>query len=185
MNIEDTTIPGCKVIAGQLHEDPRGWFSTTYEAKVYREKELPYIWAQDCASFNRKTGTLRGLHTQSEDPQGKLVRVLTGAILDVVVDMRPDSTAYKTHIMVGLLASQGYSLYVPPGCLHGYITIENNTLVHYKCTTPYKAECQTGVRWDDPALRISWPTKTPILSARDRELPLLDEFLKQMGYDKR
>jgi dTDP-4-dehydrorhamnose 3,5-epimerase len=141
---------------------------------VYAEEGIPTSFAQDNVSVSSE-GVLRGLHYQRAHPQGKLVGVHAGAILDVVVDLRQASPQFGQWVGITLDSEAPEQLWVPPGFAHGFCVLRAPAVVHYRCTTPYDPEDQCGVRWNDPELGIDWPVSSPVLSERDGALPLLHE----------
>ena len=122
-----------------------------------------------------KINTLRGLHYQTENPQAKLIHVVSGAVMDIVVDLRAKSSSFGKNFSVVLSAKNHRMLFVPEGFAHGYLVLEKNTVVHYKCTNYYDSKSEHGIRWDDPDININWGVKNPILSTKDNELPFLKD----------
>ena len=176
MEILELEIPDVKLISPKRFTDRRGYFSETWSDRVFRQEiaNLPFV--QDNQSFSEKRGTLRGLHFQKPPfAQGKLVRVLSGSILDVVVDIRRGSPTYMQHVAIEMDHRQAAQLWVPAGFLHGFCTLEDGTEVFYKVTSYYSAQHDAGVIWNDPDLRIRWPldTGSVILSEKDQRLPRL------------
>jgi dTDP-4-dehydrorhamnose 3,5-epimerase len=167
-------IPGVVLVEPDVHRDDRGFFLETHHEARYREGGIPARFVQDNQSFSKRH-VLRGLHAQSPHPQGKLVRCIQGSIWDVAVDVRTGSPAYGRHAAAELSADNFHQLYVPPGCLHGFVVTSDAALVEYKCTDVYHPGVDFGVRWDDPELAIPWPVDAPILSDKDRNAPLLSE----------
>lgn len=172
MIFTETAVTGVWAIAPERVEDHRGFFARTWCDREFAARQLPDRWAQSSISFNTRRGTLRGLHYQRA-PHGetKLVRCTAGAVFDVVVDLRPDSSTYLKHVAVELNASNRLMLYVPEGCAHGFQTLTDGAELFYQISVPYSSEHATGVRWDDPAFGISWPNPDPIMSDRDRQYP--------------
>jgi dTDP-4-dehydrorhamnose 3,5-epimerase len=159
--------------------DERGFFSETYNRQELSAAGLDGEFVQDNHSLSRRPGTLRGLHFQLEPfAQAKLVRVIRGAVLDVVVDLRRSSPTFGQHVSVVLSAEAWNQLLVPVGCAHGFCTTEPDTEVCYKVSAAYSREHDRGLRWDDPSLAIAWPLPEggPVLSAKDARLPLLAEL---------
>jgi len=155
-----------------LHTDARGRFVRVFDAPVYAASDIPVDFAQDNVSVSGP-GVIRGLHYQHTQPQGKLLGVLEGAIYDVAVDLRADSPEFGRWVGITLEADSPSQVWVPPGFAHGFCVIRAPAVVHYRCTTPYDPDDQLGIRWDDPDLGIDWPVSAPVLSDRDRVLPLL------------
>jgi len=168
----ETAVAGVWTIAPERIEDHRGFFARTWCEGEFATRALVDRWVQCSISFNTRRGTLRGLHYQRA-PHGetKLVRCTAGAVFDVVVDLRPESSTYLKHVAVELSASSRLMLYVPEGCAHGFQTLTDGTELFYQISVPYSAEHAAGVRWDDPAFGISWPNPDPVMSDRDRQYP--------------
>jgi dTDP-4-dehydrorhamnose 3,5-epimerase len=156
--------------------DDRGFFSETWNERRFAEAGIPGPFVQDNHAQSADRGVVRGLHLQiAPSAQGKLIRVVRGAIWDVAVDIRPGSPTYGRHAGVVLSAENWQQLWVPPGLLHGYCTLEPDTEVIYKVTTPWVRQAERGVLWNDPDLGIAWPiaSREAILSEKDRRLPRL------------
>ena len=165
MIAERTALPGVVVVDSQVHGDERGFFVEIFHEERFADLGLPTHFAQD--SHSRSTRhVLRGLHFQLQNPQGKLVRAVTGAIFDVAVDIRRSSPNFGKWIGVTLEAGDGRQLWIPPGFAHGFYVLSDSADVSYKCTTVYHAESNRSIRWDDPSIAIRWPIATgttPIL----------------------
>ncbi len=175
-----TNLPGVFLITPRIFQDSRGFFMESYTRNDFQKIGIPDEFVQDNHSCSQK-GVLRGLHFQSAYPQGKLVRIVRGAIFDVVVDIRKGSPSYKKWVAIPLSASDHSSLWVPPGFAHGFLSLGDNTHVIYKTTEYYHPEYDAGIRWDDPDLDIPWPLKDlgmeiPLISPKDAALPLLSEM---------
>lgn len=174
MKAERLAIPDVILITPTRFGDARGFFSETYNAARLAEVGIDMPFVQDNQSLSRARGVLRGLHCQvAPNPQGKLVRCLRGAIWDVAVDIRVGSPTYGQHVSAVLSAENWQQLWIPPGFLHGFCTIEPDSEVIYKVTAPYDVSAERGVMWDDPALAIPWPLAEGdvVLSDKDRKLP--------------
>jgi dTDP-4-dehydrorhamnose 3,5-epimerase len=173
------------VICPRRFEDSRGWFSETWNAKLFERLGLPLIFCQDNQSYSRPKGTLRGLHFQAPPRcQAKLVRCLQGRIFDVAVDIRRSSPTFGQWAGVELSAENGLQLFVPAGYAHGFLTLENDSMVAYKVDDYYSAPDEGGIAWDDPSIGIDWPIQgEPMLSAKDAELPTLAELKVEFPYD--
>lgn len=155
-----------------LNTDERGFFARSWCQKEFEDQDLNPRVLQCNVSFNERQGTLRGIHYQDKPYQeAKLVRCTKGAIYDVVVDLRPQSPTFKDWIAVALTAKKRNMLYVPEGCGHGFLTLEDKTEVFYQMSEFYHAEVSRGVRWDDPAFQIVWPREVEVISERDRAYP--------------
>lgn len=169
MRFTETRIPGALVIDPERLEDGRGFFARTWCEEAFRARGLRTRLVQCSLSYNRKRGTLRGMHWQAPPhPEAKLVRCTRGAIHDVILDLRPESPAFKRWEAVTLTADNRRMLYVPEGVAHGFQTLEDDTEVFYQMSEAHHPECARGVRWDDPAFGIAWPPGERILNDRDR-----------------
>ena len=169
MKIESTPLTGVTLIKPTVHGDDRGFFLETWHAQRYLEAGVGLPFVQDNHSRSSQ-GTLRGLHLQTEKPQGKLVRLTTGAVFDVVVDCRADSPSCGHWHGVTLTAEGQEQLWVPPGCAHGFYVLSDHTDFLYKCTDYYHPESEVSLAWNDPTLAIDWPLvdgQPPELSAKD------------------
>ena len=174
MKYIDTPIPGIILIEPDVHEDRRGYFIELYHLDRYAKAGLHARFVQD--NFSRSVhATLRGLHYQRRHPQGKLVTVTEGTVFDVAVDVRRGSPSLGKWYGAELSAENKRQLYIPPGFAHGYCVVSEIAAVMYKCTDFYVPEDEGGIIWNDPALGISWPVETPLLSAKDQSLPTLAE----------
>jgi len=168
------TMPDVVVIESTRHADARGWFIESYKRSVFVERGVSADFRQDNHSFSAEPGTLRGLHYQiAPFGQGKLVRVVSGEIFDVAVDIRSESATFGHWISIVLSERDPRILWVPEGFAHGFQTLAGNTEVVYKTTAEYSAPHERGIRWDDPALGIPWPITRPILAERDKGWPVL------------
>ena len=155
--------------------DDRGYFARSFCEEEFAAHGLPARFPQSNASFNARRGTLRGLHWQEKPhPEGKLVRCVRGAVLDVAVDIRAGSSTRGRWAAAELSAENGDALYIPPGFAHGFQALEDGTELLYMMTERYRDGLARGLRWDDPTLAIAWPIGEPFVSARDGALPLFD-----------
>jgi len=169
MIFRETRLKGAFIIEPERLEDERGFFARTFCIEEFRKGGIEFRVVQCNISFNKKKGTLRGMHYQiAPYEEAKLVRCTMGAIYDVIIDLRPESPTFKQWIAVELTAENRLMLYVPKGFAHGFQTLENNTEVFYQMSESYHPECARGVRWEDPMFGIEWPILPPILSWRDR-----------------
>ena len=176
MNIIETEIPGLLIIKPQVFEDDRGYFFESYNREKFVEHNIPYTFVQDNESKSQK-GVLRGLHFQNPPyAQGKLVRVMKGAVLDVAVDIRRGSPTYGKWASIELSEFNKFMYWVPAGMAHGFLTLEDETVFFYKCTNFYNKESEGSIRWNDPDLNIDWGTKDPVLSEKDKQAPMFREF---------
>jgi dTDP-4-dehydrorhamnose 3,5-epimerase len=179
MELVRLAIEDLILITPSKYADERGFVSETYSARRLEDQIGPIRFVQDNHTLSVSAGTLRGLHFQAPPAeQGKLVRVIRGAIYDVAVDIRHGSPSFGHHVAVELTAANWRQLWVPPGFAHGFCTLEPQTEVEYKLTNYYNPEHDLGIAWDDPALTIPWPIGDgPVLSPKDRALPLLADLL--------
>ena len=174
MRFTETEIPGAFIIDLEPHTDARGFFARIFCAREFAERGLITTFAQVNASYNDRRGTLRGMHYQDEPaPEAKLVRCVSGAIHDVIVDMRPGSPTFMHHVAVELSAANRRQLYIPELCAAGYQTLSDHTEVTYQVSEFYTPETERGLRHDDPALGIAWPLPVTEISAKDIAWPLL------------
>lgn len=177
MNVERLSIPDIILVTPPRFRDPRGFFSETWKQGAFAEAGIPGPFVQDNHAVSSGKYVVRGLHLQiGPNAQGKLVRVVRGAIWDVAVDVRVGSPTYGQHVGAVLSAENWSQLWVPVGFLHGYCTLEADTEVIYKVTAPYDKPAERGVLWNDPDLGVPWPVpagEEAILSEKDLVLPRL------------
>lgn len=186
MKIESLTIPDVKLISTAKHGDHRGFFSEIYSQYGLHQAGLDIRFLQDNYSFSAETEVLRGLHFQiPPHAQGKLIRVLSGCILDIAVDLRVGSPWYGQHVSVELSAENWQQLWIPIGFAHGYVTREPETAVLYKVSDSFHPELERGLRWDDATLNIDWgiDTASMVINDRDKCLPLISEFQSPFVYE--
>lgn len=177
MQVQRMAIPEVLLITPPRFADSRGWFSEAFNAPKFAEIGLTEPFVQDNQSHSRKH-VVRGLHCQiAPAVQGKLVRVLKGAIWDVAVDVRRGSPSFGQHVAAELSAENGAQFWVPGGFLHGFVALEDGTDVLYKVTAPYVRDAERGVAWDDPGLAIPWPVtrEAAIVSDKDQVMPRLSD----------
>jgi dTDP-4-dehydrorhamnose 3,5-epimerase len=168
----ETSIRDVWVIEPERHQDIRGYFARTWDRREFRERGLDCQLAQCSVSFNLMRGTLRGLHYQvAPHEESKLVRCIRGAMFDVAVDLRPSSPTFGEWVGRELTATNGFALYVPKGCAHGFLTLEDATEVAYQISEFHAPEAARGVRWDDPAFGIDWPGEVVVVNDRDQSYP--------------
>jgi dTDP-4-dehydrorhamnose 3,5-epimerase len=179
MRIEPTELPGVLVVEPRVHRDERGFFLEVFHAAKFRALGLDLAFVQDNHSGSIG-GTVRGLHLQTEEPQGKLVRCVLGAVFDVAVDARRGSPTFARWFGLVLAAEEKRQLWIPPGFAHGFAVLGACAEVEYKCTTLYRPEADLSIRWNDPAIGISWPLADPILSPKDAAAPLLAEVEERL-----
>lgn len=176
MEFESTRLPEVLLIKPRIFGDARGYFFETWQETRFKAAGLDARFVQDNHSHSAQH-TLRGLHFQIQQPQGKLVRVVRGEVFDVAVDIRRSSPRFGQWVGVALSESNHCMLWVPAGFAHGYLALTENVDVVYKCTAFYAPQYERCIRWNDPALNVRWPLPAgiaPTLSLRDREAPLLD-----------
>jgi dTDP-4-dehydrorhamnose 3,5-epimerase len=168
LKFTNTDVPGAAVVEPECRADERGYFARIWCAKEFADHGLRHEFVQSNISFNKRKGTLRGMHFQTPPhEEAKLVRCTAGAIYDVIIDLRPGSPAYLKHFAVELTQENRKMLYVPEGCAHGFQTLADGTEVHYQMSKLYYPECSAGHRWNDPAFGIDWPLAVSVISERD------------------
>jgi len=168
-------LNGAFIIELQKREDERGFFARSWCRREFEEHGLNTQLAQCSISFNAKKGTLRGMHYQVRPfEEAKIIRCTMGSIYDVIIDLRPGSSTFKQSFGIELSADNRKMLYVPEGCAHGFLTLEDNSEIFYQMTEFYSPEHARGFRWDDPLFNISWPSQPHVISERDRTYPDYD-----------
>ena len=174
MRFTPSRIPGAWVIDIEPIHDQRGFFATTWLPEELRSHGIEPVLAQCNLAFNHKRGTLRGLHFQTAPHgQAKIVRATRGALLDVIVDLRPDSPTWRQWESFELTADNRRMLYSPAGLAHGYLTLTDDAEMFYQASSPWAPQSESGVRWNDPAFGIRWPFEPLVISEKDRTWPLL------------
>jgi len=169
MRFVETAVAGALVIEPERHEDDRGFFARTWDASVFAQRGLNPAFVQSSVSYNRRRGTLRGLHYQAAPfEEAKLVRCTAGAVFDVSVDLRPSSETFRQWFGIELSAENRLALYVPEGCAHGFLTLRDDSEVLYQISEFWVPEAGRGLRWNDPAFRIEWPGEVVLIHERDR-----------------
>ena len=169
-----TEVNGVYIIEPKVFGDSRGWFYESYSTKAFEEIGIDTVFVQDNRSYSGKKGTIRGLHCQkSPDAQTKLVSCTRGEIMDVAVDIRRDSPTYMKHVCVVLSEENKKMLYIPKGCLHGFVSLSDGAELSYKVDALYSAENDRSIRFDDPSFGIAWGVENPVISEKDRNAPLL------------
>jgi dTDP-4-dehydrorhamnose 3,5-epimerase len=169
MRFVETGVAGAWVIEPERHEDDRGFFARTWDRTVFAERGLSSAFVQSSVSYNRRRGTLRGLHYQiAPHEEAKLIRCTAGAVYDVSVDLRPESETFRRWFGVELSAENRLGLYVPEGCAHGFLTLTHDCEIAYQISEFWAPEAARGVRWNDPAFAIEWPEKVVVINERDR-----------------
>lgn len=177
-NFIKTDIEGLMIVEPKVYGDQRGYFMETYNYDEFREAGLDMKFVQDNQSKSRK-GVLRGLHFQTEHSQGKLVRVLSGEVFDVAVDLRKESSTYKKWNGIILTGENKKQFYIPEGFAHGFVVLSDEAEFAYKCTDFYYPEFESGVIWNDPEIAIKWPIESLdeiLLSEKDKSLKMLSEL---------
>jgi len=162
MKIKNVKISGLKIIQTKIFFDKRGFFKEVYKNKIFDQN-----FKFDCMSRSKKN-VLRGLHFQRKNPQGKFLSVLKGEIFDVALDCRPNSKTFGKHFKIILNDKNCKSIFIPPGFAHGFLGLKKENIVMYGCTKYRNKKSESGIFWNDPELKIKWPVKKPILSAKDK-----------------
>jgi len=174
MIVEHTSLKGVKILTPRIFEDDRGYFFESFKTSIFEKHDLPTIFVQD-NEVKSSHGVLRGLHYQLNLPQGKLVRVVSGSILDVAVDIRKGSPTFGQSEIVPLTVENRKMLFIPEGFAHGYLVTSNEAIVTYKCTNIYDPNDQYGIIWNDETIGLDWGYNSPILSEKDISLPTLSK----------
>lgn len=184
----ETPLQGLIVVEPKVYGDERGFFMETYSERDYEALGIRERFVQDNHSKSRR-GVLRGLHFQTEHAQGKLIRVVRGAVLDVAVDLRPESPTFGRWYAVELSAANKLQFYIPPRFAHGFLTLQDDTEFLYKCTDYYAPQYDAGVRWNDPSLAIDWRLDAYglteaglLLSDKDRAQPFMNELTWHVSF---
>ena len=174
MHIEKTKIKDLIILRSEVHKDNRGFFKEISKKKVLK-KNLVF----DCLSRSKKN-TIRGLHFQKTNPQGKLITVVEGEIIDVAVDLRKKSKTFGHHVAIKIKHDSNFSIYIPEGFAHGFACLSKKCTLYYRCTNYRHKQSESTLRWNDPALKINWLVKNPILSKKDKNGKLLNEIKKNL-----
>jgi dTDP-4-dehydrorhamnose 3,5-epimerase len=178
MQVIETPFEGLLEIVPAIYHDERGWFYESFKQETFKSAGIDFDFVQENQSFSKK-GVVRGLHFQNPPyEQAKLASVLTGKVLDVVVDLRPNSTTFGKVFNCILDGERRNMLMVPGGFAHGFAALENS-IFFYKCSNVYHKASEGGIIWNDPQLKIDWRIKDPIVSLKDQQLPTLEEFLRK------
>ena len=176
MQILPTNLSGLVVIQPKVFEDARGYFFESYNKEVFHQHGIREEFLQDNQSLSQK-GVLRGLHFQNPPhAQAKLVRAITGSVLDVAVDIRKNSPTYGKHFAEVLSVKNKTMMFIPEGFAHGFLVLEDNTVFSYKCSRVYNKESEDGILWNDADLAINWGIKNPVLSEKDRMAKRFNDF---------
>ena len=177
MELIPTAIPEVKIFKPDVFGDERGYFFESFHTEKFAAFGITDPFVQDNESKSQKN-VLRGLHYQLEPfAQGKLVRVIQGAVMDVAVDLRQNSPTFGKWVSMHLTAENKWICWIPKGFAHGFVTLEDDTIFTYKCTGIYNKASEAGVRWDDPDLNIDWGISEPLLSDKDKVAPLLKDAI--------
>lgn len=177
MKFNKTSLPDVLLINPSVYGDERGHFFESFNTEIWKAQGFTDEFVQDNQSFSKK-GVIRGLHFQhAPHAQGKLVRVIMGRVLDVAVDLRPESPTFGQFELFELDAVNGNMVYIPQGFAHGFAALEDS-IFQYKCTGLYHKASEGGLRWDDPSLNIPWGIDEPLVSPKDQILPVFDEVFK-------
>ncbi|MCB2082268.1 MAG: dTDP-4-dehydrorhamnose 3,5-epimerase family protein [Rickettsiales bacterium] len=172
MQINPLAIQGAFSLHPTNHHDARGNFVRLFDAALFTTHALHTDFPEHSLSTNLMAGTLRGMHFQrAPHAEIKLIRCSRGKVFDAIVDVRRDSPTYLHHVTLVLDASIPTLLYVPAGCAHGFLTLEDHSELHYMISTPYQPKAQDGLRWNDPLLSIPWPEAPSVISERDQQFP--------------
>ena len=175
MVIEKQDLDNVLLIKPKVYRDKRGYFFESYRESSFKEINFNKEFVQDNTVFSRNIGIIRGLHYQLKRPQGKLIHVISGSIIDVIVDIRLGSPDFGKSLMIKIDDDSHNMIYIPEGFAHGYLVLEQDTIIQYKCTNYYDPSSEFGISWDDKDLNISWNIDNPIISDKDRNLPKLKD----------
>ena len=174
MHLEKTKIKDLIILRSEVHKDNRGFFKEISKKKVLK-KNLVF----DCLSRSKKN-TIRGLHFQKTHPQGKLITVVEGEIIDVAVDLRKKSKTFGQRVAIKIKYNSNFSIYIPEGFAHGFVCLSKKCTLYYRCTNYRHKQSESTLRWNDPALKINWLVKNPILSKKDKNGKLQNEIKKNL-----
>ena len=177
MQFTKTDIEGVWIITPVVHEDARGFFLESFSAKEFEDRGLPSHFVQDNHSRSNQAGVLRGMHFQRPPfAQSKLIRIVAGSVFDVVVDLRKGSKTFGQWRGFSMSDADKRMIYIPKGLAHGYCTLAAGTEFLYKVDSFYSPQHDAGIRWNDPGVGIQWPIHNPVLSEKDKKLPLLQDI---------
>ena len=174
MNIEKTKFKGLLILRSTVHSDRRGFFKEINKKKIFK-KDLIF----DCLSHSKKN-TIRGLHFQKKNPQGKFISVVEGEILDIAVDLRRKSKTFGKHFSIKIKYNSDFSIFIPEGFAHGFACLSKTCTLYYRCTNYRHKNSETTLKWNDPGLNINWKVKNPILSKKDKNGKLLIDIKKNL-----
>ena len=175
MIIEKQELEDVLLLKPKIYNDHRGYFFESFKYTIFEDIGLNLEFVQDNEVYSSYAGIIRGLHYQLGKPQGKLVHVVKGSIKDVIVDIRIGSSGFGKSMMVFLDSQSHDMIYIPEGFAHGYLVLESNTIVQYKCTEYYDPTSEYGILWNDKDLNINWDISNPILSEKDKSHPKLKD----------
>ena len=175
MILEEQKIPDILLLKPIVNNDDRGYFIESFRQSIFEDIGKRIIFVQENIVATKNSGVIRGLHYQLSMPQGKLIHVSSGEILDVAVDIRRGSPYFGQHVTINLNSNNNELLYIPEGFAHGYLVMKSNTIVQYKCTNYYHPQSEHGIIWNDSEINISWGISHQFLSKKDREFPTLKE----------
>ncbi len=175
MIIERQILEEVLLLKPQVFEDDRGYFFESFKQSFFKDFGLELKFVQDNEVYSCDAGILRGLHYQLQNPQGKLIHVVSGAIKDVIVDIRANSPDFGKSVVINLDSKLHNMIFVPEGFAHGYLVLEEKTIVQYKCTNYYSPSHEYGILWNDKDLNIDWGVSEPVLSRKDSKLPELKD----------
>ena len=182
MKFLETKLKDVFIIESEKSEDERGSFYRIWDKKIFQENGLNDNLVQISISFNKKKGTLRGMHFQTKPfEESKIVRCTKGKIFDVVIDLRPESKTFMNWASFELDSNESKILYIPEGFAHGFQTLEDNTEIVYQISNWYSPEHASGLRWDDNKFQINWPIQNPIISKKDLTFDSAEKYLKEHG----
>jgi len=182
MKFLETKLKDVIIIEPETSEDERGSFYRIWDKKIFQENGLNDNLVQISISFNKKKGTLRGMHFQKKPfEEAKIVRCTKGKIFDVVIDLRPESKTFMSWASFELDSNESKILYIPEGFAHGFQTLEDNTELVYQISNWYSPEHASGLRWDDNKFQINWPIQNPIISKKDLTFDSAEKYLKEHG----
>lgn len=176
---EPAGLAGAYIVNNFFTGDKRGWFMKSFEKDIFKKAGIDFSLNETFTSVSAKN-VIRGLHFQTHHPQAKLVTVIYGRIVDIIVDLRPDSPDFKKWIMAELSMENRRGLFIPRGFAHGFASMEKNTVVLYQCDGKYDADSDTGIRYDDSEIGIDWPVDDAeaVHSDRDLSLPSFADYMK-------
>lgn len=179
MKVIKTRISDLVILEPKVFSDERGYFMESFQKNRYEQLVTKDTFVQD--NFSKSTkGVLRGLHFQKSKPQGKLVSVIEGEVLDVAVDLRLESKTFGLHETIKLTAAEHNQLYVPPGFAHGFVVLSDHAIFHYKCTDFYDPDDEGGILWNDSELEIDWRVNNPMVSSKDKVLPTFKDVKQEL-----